>query len=784
MRVSNADDNISHAVIGQQETVSMGISDDAALMHILSSTLYTHTKLAAVREIICNGWDAHISSNITDKPLQISITDTEISIRDFGTGIPHDKIGSIYGIYGNSTKRTDQTVTGGFGLGSKAPFAYTDNFQVTSHHNGTKTIYHVSRASMEHMGKPSINKIVSLPTEETGIEVSFSIKSDEHDEFLSLINEVLYFGEILGSVNNKEPIEVLPLSKSKSGYILAYHKMKTMDVVNIKYGNVVYPVPECEVYNRQFKFLKNTLTYLRQHVNIIFLAKPNSLSIAPNREALILTDDTIKTISRLLNTIKKEDFEIPNSTYINITNEIINEAIHKEENLNIDDINNSLLTKNNKYDIKDYSFTVKQMLIQLHLRKTTIINNDDRVLLKRLYHHKDSIKDTFSGKLIKHLTKKVGKHFNSSFNLKETVFRFFIAPLLNEVKKSSLVKLDSLYFPDRINGSKYGLIHYKKIRVNYLSYAIEHLSKNILLVNSKEAATDIINSNPNKYCNYYVWVISRNTEAMNNAEEICKNLKLHYKTYFLVKSKKAIEKKYTSNKPARVGYLSLTDSYCEGTRSWLLSTARERNNNSNLKSPIAWVILNSKVGDKHHRITEFDTKSSLDIYKLFGDKIAVVTKTQADILNSKGVPNVDNFINNYVDDTLPNKPEFITYLTHLKNIDNSNCYKYGKYCFIGNMVNHQKLLKKLKLPIYISPETQILINIYKERNRPIRKLFPKCNALAETITTSTILDDIKEKLDNSPYKELVSFSALSNALEKTEGDKLNAAYDLISKLLK
>ena len=140
MQVSQQDQFITHAVVGNSESVSMGVSDDAALMHILSSTLYTYPQLAVVREIVCNAWDAHIAAGITDKPIDVSITTDRIIIRDYGFGIAHAQIGPIYGVYGNSTKRDDSASTGGFGLGSKAPFAYTDNFEVISHHLGQKTI--------------------------------------------------------------------------------------------------------------------------------------------------------------------------------------------------------------------------------------------------------------------------------------------------------------------------------------------------------------------------------------------------------------------------------------------------------------------------------------------------------------------------------------------------------------------------------------------------------------------------------------------------------------------
>jgi len=84
MQVSQQDTHITHAVLGNQETVSMGVSNDAALMHIFSATLYTYPKLATVREIICNAWDAHIAAGITDRPIEISVEANRVTVRDFG----------------------------------------------------------------------------------------------------------------------------------------------------------------------------------------------------------------------------------------------------------------------------------------------------------------------------------------------------------------------------------------------------------------------------------------------------------------------------------------------------------------------------------------------------------------------------------------------------------------------------------------------------------------------------------------------------------------------------
>ena len=220
MQVAMLSDAITHAVIGKQASIEMGVSDSAALMHIFSTTLYTYPRLATVREIICNGWDGHIITNRTDTPLQITLKDDLLSIRDFGPGIHHDKIGQIYGVFGNSTKRDDSTQTGGFGLGSKAPFSYVDNFEVISHHEGVKTVYRISKSSMEAGGKPSIDTIVSVPTTETGLQVKVNIQSHHMGEFRRLVHEVLTLGEIKASVNGEEPVEGLPLEHSPTGYLI------------------------------------------------------------------------------------------------------------------------------------------------------------------------------------------------------------------------------------------------------------------------------------------------------------------------------------------------------------------------------------------------------------------------------------------------------------------------------------------------------------------------------------------------------------------------------------
>ena len=121
-------------VIGQQtKTKGFSVSDDPMLMSILSTGLYQNPLKSMIQEAVFNAWDAHKASNRTDKPIEIIFTDdNQLIISDSGYGIHPDDMYEIYCVYGASTKRTDNDQTGGFGLGCKAPFAYTDSFRVTS----------------------------------------------------------------------------------------------------------------------------------------------------------------------------------------------------------------------------------------------------------------------------------------------------------------------------------------------------------------------------------------------------------------------------------------------------------------------------------------------------------------------------------------------------------------------------------------------------------------------------------------------------------------------------
>lgn len=312
MQVSNVQDHVTHAVIGGAKTIEFGISSSAEFFNILSSTLYSDQILAVVREVLCNAWDAHIAAGCTDKPVEVTLTKEKIIVKDFGLGIPHDKIGEVYCTYGNSTKQNDGKQTGGFGLGCKAPFAYVDHFDVTSSNNGTATLYAVSKSSAQAMGKPGATPITSFPSTSSGLTVELKIKEADFTRFDALIKRIAHNGDMKVSLNGSL-LDTLNFPADKAylvGTEVLHPKVTPGSKIAVRYGNVVYPV---DVDNAAIKAIcSEVLTLLRTmgggrgSLFLIFQAPPHSIAVTPSRESLSMQEHTVDTLIKLFTVFLKE----------------------------------------------------------------------------------------------------------------------------------------------------------------------------------------------------------------------------------------------------------------------------------------------------------------------------------------------------------------------------------------------------------------------------------------------------------------------------------------------
>ena len=179
------------------KSLNFGISDVRLVVDILSK-LYAYPIRTLVQEYICNGRDAMREHGTWGKvPMLIGVPnkfEPTFKVRDYGCGITPDRMENIFVNYGSSTKRNTNAQTGGFGIGAKSAFSYTDSFTITSFVDGTKYLY------IAHLGDNGgvnlINK--ESTTEANGVEISIGVKTSDISAFYDAVQRcVRYWNEPL-----------------------------------------------------------------------------------------------------------------------------------------------------------------------------------------------------------------------------------------------------------------------------------------------------------------------------------------------------------------------------------------------------------------------------------------------------------------------------------------------------------------------------------------------------------------------------------------------------------
>lgn len=804
MQVSQQDTHITHTVLGTQESVSMGVSNDAALMHIFSATLYTYPKLATVREIICNAWDAHIAASITDRPIEVNVREGRVSVRDFGFGIAHAKIGEIYGTYGNSTKRDDSTVTGGFGLGSKAPFAYTDNFEVISHHVGQKTIYRVSKSSMEKGGKPTINKIVDMPTQETGMQVSFSlIKEDDELDFMTLVREVIQFGEIPVKLNGVLVTLELPMSQSKSGYLINDLRSTIKGRVKLRYGNVVYPIPEHDAYADLYRKVLLDMESLWHNCHIIFMAEPDSITIAPSRETLILTDSTVEAITELLKKYKPYDRKLASASVVQIAREGLNQEIQKAP------VGTLLqkIAKNEYFSTRRHitlgglrTFeTAQRAATASYMEKGCDITNDvQRLKMLRELKKRKVLDNKLATKLIRAYSSNLGR-YDLSKTLKGLFKQFVTAPITLAIKQKypELQSVNTRCYLNR--GYHMGTMYPTMLEgVTYASSILEGFydKKAVICRSIKEVADFLEQEFRFKHALVYVVLVGSTKESelrAVTAELMLKELGYDVKTHFPEKVKTSRKPTLaadgtplpqTPEKPRKKkdAYYTLQHSWSPVNKDFLLSRARTQYTTETLVSdPVAYVVLNNK-NEGSYSFSYMCRDLCRHVNNLFGHQIAVVTSVQAEKLSQKGVPKVEEFINKYIDEQLVNSPDFKRYLAGAYLFSGSN---YMPEKLIYTLCYHPEFINSLGIRLHINPDMAGLIKLAKKDSYDFSK-YKEASKLIGKIKYNKKLAELKDRLENSKYYRMLGTSGIDSYLTSYApgSPEVQPAYELLRLALK
>lgn len=172
----------------------MGIKNFAKIVDLMRNHMYQHKVRSSVQEYMSNARDAMRERGNTKDRIVVTVPNQMnpvFKVRDFGPGITPHRMETVFSEYGESTKDNSNDETGGFGIGAKSAWAYTDSFTVVSITGGRKRTY-VAHTGTHKEG--SVDLISNEPTDEAqGTEIQIAVKPGDMNEFRNSIWRACYF---------------------------------------------------------------------------------------------------------------------------------------------------------------------------------------------------------------------------------------------------------------------------------------------------------------------------------------------------------------------------------------------------------------------------------------------------------------------------------------------------------------------------------------------------------------------------------------------------------------
>lgn len=321
MIINNTYETVTGSVTNMQ-TESFKIANNAHMMDILSKKLYTNPELAVCRELVCNAIDAHFSlhrQNSEDahkavnsptgvrgtlKKVEVTMpsvyNDFRFIVKDYGTGLSEEDVLNLYTTYGQSTKQGSNDFIGGLGIGSKSPFALTEEFSVVSRYRGTATTYHCYKQK----GLPVCTKLSAVKTDEhDGMTItvpfnvhnyaSFCVRAIEAFKAMSKeLVEVSYDGAVVYFEDLFKNADI----QLKHKNLVVYKGKEYSTEFNIRMGQVMYKAPMSWVTGSSYNYGPSVLLEL----------PVGSVPIAASRESIEDCEASKEIVTKHLESIFKD----------------------------------------------------------------------------------------------------------------------------------------------------------------------------------------------------------------------------------------------------------------------------------------------------------------------------------------------------------------------------------------------------------------------------------------------------------------------------------------------
>jgi len=311
----------SNVFSGQaQEKIDFTVSSKNVnkIINILRSSMYKEPSRAVVREILANALDIHKQTG-TSKKIDVILPSRKNNnnwiVRDYGTGLSPSEIRTIYTSFGESTKDQSDEAIGGFGVGCKSPFSYTDSYMVNSYYQGKKYQYLMSIADDN---SSECRLVLTSDTEEpNGLEVKVPISVDDVRRFSALTVETLFFWDKKHyRINGDDNLIKTPSPEVSGKNWKKYHTIRDC-VPSFAAGSRMFNSKNCVINVGGMPYLLDTNAIASglkkteaDFINSISEGMHVDLDISQvdlpvNREDLRYTDRTKNNLLRIFREIKK-----------------------------------------------------------------------------------------------------------------------------------------------------------------------------------------------------------------------------------------------------------------------------------------------------------------------------------------------------------------------------------------------------------------------------------------------------------------------------------------------
>ena len=301
------------------------VSSDTGFLMTVLTNLYQDPLRAAVREALTNAYDIHIAMGKESTPVEVFLPTQDnpmLRIRDHGCGLPETLVYDHYLVYGDSSKRQDITQTGGFGLGCKAPLAYTPMFHVISVFDGIKSHYIIA---ISDDGVPVCTKQYDTPNTDTqwtvGIEVGIPIKAEHVSTAIDVtlanaawLNVAPVFHNLpqtrVGllqepwTYSTEHPTIGWYLNPDLSAVKAASRYLSPWDNSNakllIEMGGVAYPVDANALTSAAGSAWTPLFSRMASKLSGVHRAPRGAVYMAPSRESLVYNPTVVKYCQKAL----------------------------------------------------------------------------------------------------------------------------------------------------------------------------------------------------------------------------------------------------------------------------------------------------------------------------------------------------------------------------------------------------------------------------------------------------------------------------------------------------